>query len=71
MSYYGKITYGDLKNKITFYSFREVKWLQGCSKTLMLDIQCLRNTYRGLKDDLTFEVVNPGLGHPVSFTVSS
>ena len=44
---------------------------QGCSRTLLLDIQSLRNTYRGLKDDLAFDVVRPGLMHASSFTVWS
>ena len=44
---------------------------QGCSRTLLLDIQSLRNTYRGLKDDLAFDVVRPGFMHASSFTVWS
>ena len=59
----------DLKKKVIFYSFREVRWPQGCSRTLLLDIQCLRNTYSGLKDDLVFDVVRSGLGYPSFFTV--
>ena len=61
----------DLKNKIIFYRFRKVKWPQGCSRTSLLDIQCLRITYRDLKGDLAFDVVSRGLGHPSSFTVWS
>lgn len=57
-----------MKNKIIFYSFRKVKWSQGCYRTLLLDIKCLRNTYRGLEDDLAFDVVRPGLVHPISVT---
>ena len=59
------------KNKIIFYSFRKVKWPLGFSRTLFSDIQCLRNTYSGLEDDLAFDVMSPGLGHPSSFTVRS
>ena len=29
----------------------------------------MKKTYRGLKDDLAFNAMNPDLGHPSSFTV--
>ena len=59
------------ENKVIFHRFREVKWPQDCSKTLLLDVQCLNNTYRGLKDGLAFDVVSPGLGQPNLFTMWS
>ena len=42
---------------------------QGCSRTLLLDIQCLKNTYIGLKDDLAFDFVRPCLVHPSLFVI--
>ena len=36
-----------------------------------MDAQCLRNIYRGIKDELAFDVIRPGLVHPSSFTVWS
>ena len=57
----------DLKSKVIFYSFREVRLLQSSSRTLLTDMQRLRNTYCSLKDDLAFDVVRPGLGHPSLF----
>ena len=59
----------NLKSKIIFCSFKKVKWPQSCSWTLLLDIQCFRNTYRALKNDLAFEVVRSGHMHPSLFTV--
>ena len=38
-----------LSYKIILHSFREVKCVQGCSRTLSSYMQCLRNTYRDLK----------------------
>ena len=52
-----------------FYGFRKVKWSQGCSRTLLVNIKCLRITYSGLKGDLAFDIVSRGLGHSNSFTV--
>ena len=49
----------------------QVKHLQGCFMILLSDIKCLRKTYRGLKDALTFNAVSPDLGHPSSFTICS
>ena len=37
----------EFDNKIILHSFRKVECLQGTSRTLLPDIQCLRNTYRG------------------------
>ena len=34
-------------NKIILHSFRKVKCLQGSSRTLLSDIQCLRNAFIG------------------------
>ena len=51
------------------YNFIKVKWPQGCSTKLLADIQYLRNTYRGLKDDLTFNVVSPDPGTSVPLPV--
>ena len=59
------------KNKIIFHSFRKVKWPLGFSRTLFSDIQCLKNTYSGLKDGLAFDVMGPGLEHRSLFTVRS
>ena len=50
--------------------FRKVKLPQGCSRTLLSDIQCLTITYRGLKDDLTFDVVSEVSGTPVRLRCS-
>ena len=41
--------------------FRKVKWPQGCSLTI---------TYRGLKDDLAFDVVSEVSGTPVRLRCS-
>ena len=57
----------DLKSKVIFYSFREVRLLQSSSRTLLPDMQRLRNTYSSLKDDLAFDVVRPGLGYASLF----
>ena len=48
MVFYGMVVKFD--NKIIFYSFREVKYLQCCSKTLLSLTQCLRYTFTISKD---------------------
>ena len=67
MLFSGMSLWFDIKNVL--HSVSEVKCLQGSSRTLLPDNQCLRITYRVLRDDLVFNAVSPGLGHPSLFTV--
>ena len=39
----------EFDNKIILYSFSEEKFLQGCPRTLLSNINCLKNIYTGLK----------------------